>query len=167
MFTAILKEQTLTDEALHTLFCEVEAIINGRPLTKISEDNNDVGVLTPNHILLHRPNSRFPPGIFKKADTYSKRRWRQIQYLADVFWKRWLKEYIPNLQIRQKWNKECRNFKKDDIVLVTDETMPRGSWPLGRILEVKAGRDGLVRTVIVKTMKTQLVRPISKICLLE
>ena len=34
-------------------------------------------------------------------------------------------------------------------------------------MEVKAGRDGLVRTVLVKTMKSQLVRPTSKICLLE
>ena len=64
-----------------------------------------------------------------------------------------MKEYLPNLQIRQKWNKECRNFKKDDIVLVVDETVPRGAWPLGRILEVKTGRDGLVRAVLVKTMK--------------
>ena len=36
-----------------------------------------------------------------------------------------------------KWNKECRNFKKDDVVLVMDETMPRDTWLLGRIMEVK------------------------------
>ena len=167
VFAAVLKEQTLTDEGLHTLLCEADAIINGRPLTKLSEDNRDVSVLTPNHLLLLRSNSCFPPGVFSKADSYSKKRWRQVQYLADVFWRRWLKEYLPNLQIRQKWNKECRNFKKDDIVLVMDETMPRGTWPLGRVMEVKMGRDGLVRTVLVKTMKSQLVRPISKICLLE
>ena len=167
VFAAVLKEQTLTDEGLHTLLCEAEAIINGRPLTKLSEDHRDVSVLTPNHLLLFRPNSCFPPGVFSKADSYSKRRWRQVQYLANVFWRRWLKEYIPNLQIRQKWNKECRNFKKGDIVLVMDETMPRGTWPLGRVMEVKTGRDGFVRTVLVKTMKSQLVRPISKICLLE
>eukprot|EP00112_Aurelia_sp_Birch-Aquarium-sp1_P017104 Seg3945.1 transcript_id=Seg3945.1/GoldUCD/mRNA.D3Y31 product="hypothetical protein" protein_id=Seg3945.1/GoldUCD/D3Y31 len=126
-----------------------------------------MNVLTPNHLLLLRQNSCFPPGTFIKADSYGKRIWRQVQHLADVFWKRWMKEYLPNLQIRQKWNKECRNFKKDDIILVMDETMPRGAWPLGRILKVKTGRDGLVRTVLVKTMKSELIRPISKICLLE
>ena len=73
VFAAVLKEQTLTDEGLHTLLCEAEAIINGRPLTKLSEDNRDVSVLTPNHLLLLRSNSCFPPGVFSKADSYSKK----------------------------------------------------------------------------------------------
>lgn len=40
MLSAILKEQTLDDELLSALFCEVAAIINGRPLT-VSDDTND------------------------------------------------------------------------------------------------------------------------------
>ena len=35
---AIMKEQLLDDEGLNTLMCEVEAIVNGRPLTKLSDD---------------------------------------------------------------------------------------------------------------------------------
>ena len=37
----ILREQTLDDERLSTLFCEVESIVNGRPLTVSSDDPND------------------------------------------------------------------------------------------------------------------------------
>lgn len=41
VLNAILKEQTLDDELLSALFCEVAAIINGRPLTTVSDDPND------------------------------------------------------------------------------------------------------------------------------
>lgn len=31
---SVLKQQTLNDEGLHTVFCKVEAILNSRPITK-------------------------------------------------------------------------------------------------------------------------------------
>ncbi|KAI8503729.1 hypothetical protein Bbelb_187000 [Branchiostoma belcheri] len=48
VLTAIAKKQQLDDEGLHTLFCEVEQIINTRPLTTISNEVNDLEALTPN-----------------------------------------------------------------------------------------------------------------------
>lgn len=56
--------------------CEVEAIVNGRPITKSSDDPLDAEALTPNHLLLLRPGSKLPPGVFVKEDSYSRRRWR-------------------------------------------------------------------------------------------
>ena len=164
---ALLREQLLDDEGLQTLFCEIESIINGRPLTKVSDDPRDANALTPNHLLLLRSNECYSPGMFVKSDSYSRRRWRQVQYLADIFWRRWTKEYLPILQMRQKWQTVKRNLAVDDIVLVMDESLPRGSWPLGRVTEVKNGRDGLVRSVKVKTGKSELLRPVDKLCLLE
>ncbi|KAK3754770.1 hypothetical protein QZH41_007277 [Actinostola sp. cb2023] len=82
------REQTVDDEGLLTLMCEVESIINGRPITKVSDDPKDLEALTPNHLLLLKSGITLPPGIFRKEDQYSRRRWRQVQYLADVFWRR-------------------------------------------------------------------------------
>ena len=46
------KEQALVDEALMSLMCEVESIINDRAITKVSEDPRDVEALTSNLLLL-------------------------------------------------------------------------------------------------------------------
>ena len=168
VMTSLLNQQTLDDEGLVTLMCEVESIINSRPLTKVSDDPEDVEALTPNHLLLLRSGCSLPPGIFSKSDLYSRRRWKQVQYLSDVFWRRWLKEYLPSLQERQKWVKPCRNFAPGDIVLIVDENAARCAWPLGRVLQVKPNtKDGFVRMVTLKTKSTILERPIDKIVFLE
>ena len=74
----------MTDDVLHTLFCEAESIVNSRPITKCSGDVNDLSPLTPNHLLLLRNNSSLPWGIFHNADTY-KRHWRQVQHMSTQF----------------------------------------------------------------------------------
>lgn len=167
VLSSIMKEQVLTDEKLSTLICIVESIVNGRPLTKVSDDVRDLEPLTPNHLLLLRSGTSFPPDIFDKKDTYSKRRWRQVQYLATVFWKRWIKEYLPLLQQRQKWVNPERNFVEGDVVLLMDDDIPRNSWVMGRVVETFPGKDGLVRTVRVKTQNNNFKRPVTKLCLIE
>ena len=62
-----------------------------------------------------------------KEDAHSRRRWRQVQYLAEVFWRRWIREYLLRLQARQKWVNPSRSFVVGDIVLVVDEICRRSS----------------------------------------
>ena len=164
----LLQDQPLDNEGLHTLLCKVESIINGRPITKVSDDPRDPEALTPSHLLLLRSGPRLPPGAFVKDGSFSRHRWRHVQYLAEVFWRHWMHEYLPALQARQKWNKARRNFSVNDVVLVVDESTPRGSWPLGRVLEVRESRDnGLVRSLKAKMRTSVLTRPIDKVVLLE
>ena len=47
----------------------------------------DLEALTPNHLLLLKTQPVLPPGLFVKEDLYIKRRWKQVQYMADLFWK--------------------------------------------------------------------------------
>jgi len=166
VLTAVSKGSRLTDDILMTLFAEVESIINGRPLTKVSDDVTDMTPLTPNHLLLLRSGPAPVPGIFSDADQYRKR-WRYVQHLANQFWSRWIKEYLPGLQKRVKWQEEKENLKVGDLVLLVEENMPRRVWPLGLVVQVKKGRDGLVRSVKVRTKSTELVRPITKVVSLE
>ena len=156
----------MTDDVLHTIFCEVECIVNSRPLTKCSDDINDDAPLTPNHLLLLRGNSSLPWGVIQDGETY-RRRWRLAQQIASQFWRRWLREYLPELQRRRKWHKKLPNIQVGDLVLIADENSPRGNWPLGLVVDTKEGRDGLVRSARLKTKISEVVRPISKIIHLE
>ena len=164
---SITKEQTLDDESLQTALCEVEAIMNDRPITILSEDAKDPEPLTPNHLLQMKRMPTLPPGLFDKGDLFARRRWKQIQYIADLFWKRWTREYLPLLQERQKWNEVKRNLKCGDIMLIIDESSPRNSWPMGRITEIFPDKQGHVRRVKIKTQNGTLERPITKLCLLQ
>ena len=85
---ALLREQVTDDESLSTIMCEVESIINSRPITVVSSDPNDLEPLTPNRLLLLKSKVSLPPGLFRKEDLLSRRRWKQVQYLADIFWKK-------------------------------------------------------------------------------
>ena len=163
----LFREQLVCGEVFRTLMSEVESILNGRPLTPYSGDPADMEPLTPNHLLLMRSNLNVPPGVFVKGDLLCRNRWKQVQYFADIFWKRWLSEYLPSLQERQKWLKPRRNSAVGDLVFIADERVHRGQWPLGCVVEVHPGSDGLTRSVKVATRTTVLSRPVTKLCLLE
>ena len=84
--------------------------------------------------------------------------------MANLFWHRWTQEYLLLLQERQKWTEVRKNFNVGDIVLVVDPTAPRGSWPLGRVLETKPDARGLTRSVKLQTKTSVIERPITKLC---
>lgn len=167
VLSSLLKQQILDDEGQQTLLCEVESIINDRPITTTSNDPNDLEALTPNRLLVMRTQPNIPPGVFSKDDHYARRRWRQIQYMTELFWRIWTQEYLPLLQERQKWNTTRRNFKPGDVVLIVDSSAPRNSWLIGKIVKIMTDSKGTVRSVCVQTKTSTLERPITKICLLE
>jgi hypothetical protein len=165
---ALLKQQLLTDEALHTVMCEAERILNDRPITPVCSDSRDPAALTPADLLLLRANTCAASGAFGGKVMHTRRRWRQAQYLADVFWKRWLQEYVPKLIARSKWHVQRKRIQQGDVVLIADKQVPRGQWPLRVVLEVRCGRDGLPRSAVVRMRSgSHLERPVTQMSLLE
>lgn len=164
---ALLKEQSMTDDSLHTIMCEVESIINNRPITSMPDDPNDLEPLTPNHLLLLKAQSSLPPGVFKQEDLYARKHWKQVQYLADLFWRRWIHEYLPILQERCKWIRSKRNLELGDVVLIVDSSSPRHSWLMGRVVQTLPDSSGTVRRVKIQTKTNVLERPINKLCLIQ
>jgi len=148
----------LDSSSLRTLMYEVMAIINSRPLSV--DSLNEPGAplpLTPNHLLTMKASVIMPPpGEFPKEDLYLKKRWRRVQYLANQFWTRWKKEYLHNLQIRQKWQTRKPNIKTGDIVILCEEDKPRSDWRLARVIETVQSTEGLVRRVKVLVGEPQL-----------
>ena len=155
---ALFKEQVACEEVLSTVLTEATNILNSRPLTRNSDDPMDEELLTPNHLLQLRPCASLPSGIFEKEDLHCRRQWRQAQYLANLFWKQWIKEYLPTLQERKKWNEPRENLKVGELVLLADKNYPRGQWPLARVVEVFENEDGYVRSAKVLTSCTMTGR---------
>lgn len=164
---AILADRVVSKEVLRTALVEAEGILNSRPITHVSNDVGDVEALTPNHFLLMRANPSYEDADVSDRELYSTKLWRQSQALANFFWRRFTKEYLPSLTERKKWKEKKLNLKKGDVVLLAEPNQPRGIWPLGRITDVHPGRDKLVRAVTVLTPSGEYKRPITKICLLE
>lgn len=138
----------LDDESLRTLMCEVEAIINSRPLTvDLLNDPGSLSALTPNHLLTMKTKVVLsPPGVFPSAGKFCRKRWRRVQHLANEFWSRWRKEYLLSLQQRQKWTVPRNDVGVDDIVIIKDNSL-RSHWQLARVCAVNRSSDGRVRTV--------------------
>ena len=164
---AILGNSPMNEEVLTTVLTEAESVANSRPLTPNSSSPDDAEPLTPNHFLNVRGSMNIPPDVVDEKDKFSRKRWRQAQLLANHFWNRWIKEYIPSLQQRHKWQQEQRNVRVGDIVLIADDNVKRNQWRLGRVINSFPGSDGLVRSVEVRTEGGTLKRPVTKLCLLE
>lgn len=149
VLTSILEQSAtqLDCSSLRTFLYEVMAVVNSRPLTTdCLNDSSSPEPLTPNHILTMKSTILAPPpGRFVKEDLYLRKRWRRVQLLSNHFWTRWKKEYLLNLQQRQKWTKDQRNAKINDIVLLQEDTTPRNQWRMAKVVEVYPGKDGRVR----------------------
>ena len=93
-------------------------------------------MLTPNHFLTGKLTKYFGSSEFPQSDINSQKRRKSVKSLANMFWTRFIKEYLPTLQERKKRNKITRNFVLNDIVLVKNKNIPRSFWPLARIINV-------------------------------
>lgn len=168
----LLKTKTLhlTHEVLVTLMSEVMAIMNARPLVPVSSDPDMPTVLTPAMLLTQKMDPVSPPpGEHDLKDLYSKQ-WKQVQALADAFWKRWRQEYLASLQPRRKWHLDKPNLSEGDVVLLKDAQVKRNEWPVGVVVNAIPSKDSKVRKVDVKVVRqgTQKVysRPVSEVILL-
>ena len=99
---SIVRDRIFTDEALCTFLTEVESIINSRPLTAASNDINDLGPITPNHLLIYKSSPNYRPCVSQEQDISLRKKWTAVQAATEMFWKRWLKEYLPTLTERKK-----------------------------------------------------------------
>lgn len=140
---------TLTFEEMSTLLAQIEACLNSRPITQMSQDPNDYEALTPAHFLVG--SSLLLPVETETNQDNPTRRYKQIQVMRKHFWKRWSKEYLSQLNHQQKWCKRERQLKIGMLALLSEDNVTPLQWNLVRITEVHPGSDGVTRVVTVKT----------------
>ncbi|XP_044582991.1 uncharacterized protein LOC123264009 [Cotesia glomerata] len=160
----VIGDRLLTFEEMSTLLTQIEAILNSRPLCALTEDPEDLEVLTPGHFLIGEALNVMPEPSLELLNPGRLSRWQLIRQNLDSFWARWSASCLHRYQAIFKWNQRSPNLKEGDMVLVVDERYPPAKWPLGRITKTHPGNDGLIRTVTIRTQTSILDRLIAKVC---
>ncbi len=149
------------ESELRTALAVIEAIVNKRPLTYQSQDGDELMPLTPSHFLCGRETYEFCPGL-ELAKGTGREAWGRLNDILDHFWKRLVKEVLPSQGEWDKWQREVRNLRVGDVVVILDGRR-KGEWCLGKITNTFPGQDGLVRVLEVRTQFGLYVRPVTKV----
>lgn len=166
-FYATLPPRNLTDPMLETYMIEIENIINTRPLTYLPLDSEEEEAITPNHFIRGASGNSKPLVVFDDDVKFMKSNWKMTQLYAQRYWSRWVNEYLPELTRRSKWFEQTAPLKEGDLVLVIDPRYMRNCWLRGRVEAVNEGKDGQIRSAVVKTPTGTLVRPTVRLAKLD
>ena len=153
----------LTFEELGTLFCQIEAILNSRPLCPLSTDPSEANYLTPGHFLVGSNLTTYPEPSLLDVHDNRLSRWQLIKKLSTQIWKRWHLEYLNTLQARNKWRKPTENLRVGDLVLIKSADTPVLQWPTAKVLDTHPGADGTVRVVTLKTPASVYKRTVANL----
>uniref|UniRef100_A0A336L4Q0 CSON000201 protein n=1 Tax=Culicoides sonorensis TaxID=179676 RepID=A0A336L4Q0_CULSO len=100
-FYSMKPPRTMTDPLLRNFMMLVQGIINSRPLTYVPLSNEEEPALTPNHFLRGTSGDLKPFGVFNDDAKILKSNWLMAQKYADIFWRKWIMEYLPSLNRRK------------------------------------------------------------------
>jgi hypothetical protein len=158
-------------EELQTILVEIEATINSRPITYCYDDGEEGQALTPAHFLIGKRLTSLPEiSINQNMETELTKIWKRKQQIQNSFEIRWKKEYLMDLHNfhQRKQPKEGPSFEVNDVVIIADDNLRKQRWKLGKIVQVIHGRDGKIRTCLVKNeLGNEIRRPVQLLHPLE
>ena len=147
----VIGEALLTFEELQTVLCQIEKVINGRPLAYISEDDI-LETITPFHLmygknLLCKDKHAFNSQNFELNYDGCGKRAKYLIKLGNDYWKRFRSTYLNELRQRHLYRKGKVNtenkLRLGDVVLIKDDVItPRMMWKIGKVERLVVGKDG-------------------------
>ncbi|CAI5690178.1 unnamed protein product [Oreochromis niloticus] len=155
LYTAV-GSQPLQEEVLGTVLVEVERILNSKPLGYVPSDVSDADPVTPNCFLMGQPNGALPQVAYPKEELLSRWRWKHSQVLADHFWSRFIRLYLPSMQLRQKCQSSSADVTKASMLMIVDPQLPR-------ISKVRPSLDGHIRSADIKVKDRTFTRPVVRL----
>jgi hypothetical protein len=152
---------------MNTTLVAIESAINSRPIVQ-AEDETDA--LTPAHFLIGGRLTAIPTGPEPETNGSLTKEFRMRQKLADDFWRRWQREYLTTLrsfnEVRQQ--QASTRLRRGDVALLQEDVRPRHMWKKALIEQLIEGRDGRIRTVVLRTPEgRKITRPIQLVIPLE
>ena len=144
----------LTLEEIMTVLCDIEGVLNSRPITYIYTDG--IGhALTPYHLVCGKRLSTLPACSaedelieYPEDQSTFTRRMIYLSTLMKNYWKSWLHDYIVNL--REFRNCEAKKaghplIEESAVVIIKEDNVHRGNWRLARVDKLLKGTDGEIR----------------------
>ena len=149
----ILGKSLLFYEEMEIVLCEVESILNSRPLFYSSEDDLHK-TLTLHYLVYGRNillNQRTLFSDEMNASQVSKR-YLHLCKIIKHYWKTFSNTFLNEVRQHHLYRKSKHSNVKSpaagDVVLIRgDDIIPRCQWRMGRVEELIPGRDRLIRGV--------------------
>jgi hypothetical protein len=164
-----LGRRALTRIELETTLVEVEACVNSRPLTFVSDDIKCVQPLSPAHFLLNR-RYLYQPDVAElpvvDREHLLERERLRIE-LLDQFWEVWRQSYLRNLPAVVHKFHQKGDLCIGSIVLIREDNIPRLRWDMGIVEKLYRSHDGIVRSAQVRISKGVRTRPIHRLHSME
>jgi len=139
-FTRIVSTYTLSREEFETVVKQIQSIINSRPLTVFTNNDEAWQPLRPCNFFI----ASIPAPIFGEQSPQGHlfARYRHIDTVVKQVWNRFIAEYLPNLHESTRWNNGGAIPKVGDIVVSMDEARLKGpgTYPLAKIVAL-TGHD--------------------------
>ena len=148
-------------EEFRSLAAHAAAVLNDRPICYVNSGIENSGIDLSPSMLLRGYNLNEPIGLnLKKMKDPKESKLSDIYFLSeklkDKFWKHWQEHYLTELFERHVRNKKAQNEqivpKIGEVVLISKPNIARRNWKMGRVVDVKTGRHGSIRQVIVQTL---------------
>ena len=172
-----LQNARLNFVGLSTTLIEIEAVLNSRPLTYVYDEMEEP--LTPSYLIVNgrilSMPSRSTSNEVGRNEVTLTRRTKFLQRILDHFWIRWQSEYLTELREHHRHPKKAnllREVQVGDIVCLHEHKIPRQLWHLGKVERLLRGRDGLVRSAVVRVKSansptSEFRHPLQQLYLLE
>jgi hypothetical protein len=95
-----IADTVLTYEDFSTLLAQVEAILNSRPLSALSDDPEDMSALTPGHFIRGAALTTIPEPTLTHLPDSRLSHLQRIQARLQTFWDRWSTECLQAVNLK-------------------------------------------------------------------
>ncbi|GBN68724.1 hypothetical protein AVEN_67968-1 [Araneus ventricosus] len=162
----VLGKAFLSYEEMVTVLCDIESVINSRQLSHVSERDSELIPLSPNSFLQDFRQIGVPD-LDQADEVILNKRIKYRQQLITDIRKSFRSEYLGLLIQRNEHKKHGQEIKLGEVVFIGSDNVKCTDWPLGFVIELLPGKDGVTRLVRLRTSKGELLRPVQRIFPLE
>ncbi len=135
------------------------AVLNARPLSYTSTEENSISPLTPNHFLYGTASQPLFDSMLAMPQLPADRRWNLLQHTVSSFLQRFEGEILPALAVGRKKTVGCQDDVAVGDVVTYFIPKPFIRWPLAVVTQVFPGKDNHVRTVMLRSAHPQTGHP--------